>query len=113
MALDTVGQYVAQARVLLQDNVAPYRYTDADFIFALNAAMLEARKLRSDLFLNDPGNVPEYTLVGDSVDIPHQYRIAFLYYVTGFVGLREVEPEEEGRAAAFMKLFTMKLTGEG
>ena len=50
-ALETVGQYLEEARRLLQDEIAPYRYPDDDLIDALNIGLLEARRLRADLFL--------------------------------------------------------------
>jgi hypothetical protein len=36
MALDTVVDYLAQARVLLQDKTYPPRYPDAELVEALN-----------------------------------------------------------------------------
>jgi len=51
-ALETVGQYLSEARRLLQDEYAPsYRYPDRDLVEALNIGLLEARRLRPDLFL--------------------------------------------------------------
>ena len=50
-ALDTVAQYLEEARRLLQDEVAPFRYPDDDIVDALNIGLMEARRLRADLFL--------------------------------------------------------------
>jgi hypothetical protein len=52
MALDTINDFVAQARVLTQDTVVPYRYPDADLILAWNTCVLETRRLRPDLWMN-------------------------------------------------------------
>ena len=63
MALDTVQDYVSAARVLLQDTVAPYRYSDADMIAELNLAILEAKRVRPDLFFEYRGKHPYPTFV--------------------------------------------------
>ena len=46
--LDTVQDYITDARVLLQDLISPYRYDDPSLLTALNVALLEARRLRAD-----------------------------------------------------------------
>jgi hypothetical protein len=111
MALDTVGDFVTQARVLLQDSVVPYRYPDSDFIFALNMAVLEARRYRADLYYanNTLGALPSYTATGNGVAIDPQYRPALLYYVAGYVGMRDAETEQDQRASAFMGAFKERL----
>ena len=43
MALDTVADYIHDARVLLQDEVAPYRYSDTQLVTSLNYAFMEAQ----------------------------------------------------------------------
>ena len=110
-ALDTVEKLITDARVLLQDTVdSPYRYADADLLSALNEAFPEAKKLRPDLFLT--GSMPEYTTVdGTAITVDPMYRVAFLYYVVGRAQMRDDEPSEDQRAAAFLGLFTAKLGG--
>jgi hypothetical protein len=49
--LETVADYVDDARVLLLDQVQPYRYDDTSLLTALNVALLEGRRLRADLFV--------------------------------------------------------------
>jgi hypothetical protein len=113
-ALATVSEYIAQARVLVQDTRTPYRYSDADFCFALSAAMLEARKLRPDLFLATlPADPPSYTTADTSVAVAMDpmYRMPVLYYTAGYVGIRDAEPSQEARSAAFIALFSQKLLG--
>lgn len=51
MALDTISDYVQQARILTQDTVQPYRYPDPDFIQAFEMGALESKRLRPDLWL--------------------------------------------------------------
>ena len=48
----TVTHYVATARLLLQDEIAPYRYPDQTIIIALNVAMDELGRLRPDILLD-------------------------------------------------------------
>lgn len=108
MALDTVQDYVDQARVLLQDEVEPYRYTTASIVQALDMGLMEARRIRPDLFLSVfRGTFPSYaagaTTVPVAVDI--QYRMALLYYVCGLVQLRDDEATTDSRSALFLQKF--------
>ena len=107
-ALATVTDYFTDARVLLQDTVAPYRYDDPSLLSALNAAFLDASRLRPDLFMNKA--VPSYSAVDTTaVDVPMQYRTAFLYYVIGRAQLRDEEVTQDARASAFLSKFTAQL----
>lgn len=110
MALDTVQDYVNSARVLLQDTVAPYRYPDADLLEALNQGILEARKLRPDLFLGRFDNLPDFSAVDTTaVNLDAQYRVAFVYYMVGSAQLRDAEEGQDSRAASFLAQFSAKL----
>lgn len=110
MALDTVADYVAGARILLQDKVVPYRYADADLVFALNLAMLEARKLRPDLFVGRTSAIPSFS-ANDTTAVVFEpmYRTAALYYVVGHAQLRDEEDTVDARAASFLGKFTSQL----
>lgn len=113
-ALATVNDYTTQARVLLQDTVAPYRYEDSELLAALNIAMLEIRRLRSDLFLTDltAPAIPNFTAVDTtSVGVDEQYRLAVLYFVCGYAQLRDDEATQDARAGAFLTKFTNVLGG--
>lgn len=113
-ALDTVGQYLAEARVLLQDTVdTAYRYSDKELVDCLNIGILEARRLRADLFLPrfeipwaDP-DIPDPKAV--KVPIDPIYRPALVYYVVGRAQLRDDEATTDQRASAFMGKFTAQL----
>jgi hypothetical protein len=108
-ALDTVADYVAYARVLLQDQVnSPYRYPDADLLMALNAAFPEAKKLRPDLFLSK--TIPFFTAV-DTTVVPWDpmYRLPLIYFMCGQAQLRDDEATQDQRAAAFLGMFAQKL----
>jgi hypothetical protein len=111
-ALDTVQDYVTAARVLLQDQSAPYRYPDLDLVAALSFAMLEARKLRPDLFLTTtPQNFTANDATAVSIDM--QYRMPILYYLCGFAQLRDDENTQDARAAGLLGKFTAGMTGLG
>ena len=113
-ALETVGQYLQESRRLLQDQVVPYRYEDGDLIDALNIAILEAKRLRADLFLplfdlqwfNPEESPPDLAQV---VTIDPMYRPALVYYVVGRMQLRDDEPTVDARAGAFLQKFTSQL----
>lgn len=109
MALDTVAEYVAYARVLLQDTVdAPYRYPDADLLLGLNLAIPEMKKLRPDLLVGKA--LPTFAGVDNTVvDVDAMYRVPVVFYMCGHAQLRDDEETQDQRAAAFLNMFTTKL----
>jgi hypothetical protein len=111
LALDTVADYVTQARVLLQDTVGPtYRYPDTDLVFALNMGITRARQLRADLFIATDGVLPYYTVNdGTSVLFEPMYRQGLLQYVVGYVQSRDAEDTTDDRASGFMNAFIVQL----
>lgn len=112
MALDTVQEYVDRARVLLQDEVEPYRYPTVDLVEALNFAFLESRRLRPELVRNYfRTSLPDFTTSNMAATVPvdPQYRLAFVYYVCGHATLRDDENNQESRAAAFLNKFVAQL----
>lgn len=109
-ALDTVAKMIADARALLQDTYTPYRYSEADLIRVLNSAVLEARRLRPDLFL-PAYTLPEFSVAGDSTaSIEAMYRPAFVYYMVGKAQLRDDEVDQDSRATVFLNKFVAQLT---
>lgn len=112
MALDTVQDYIDRARVLLLDQVVPYRYADADLVENLNMGILEARKIRPDLFKSYfASSLPDYSTanLNATVDIDPQYRVAFVYYICGASQLRDDENTQDSRAVIFLNKFTSQL----
>ena len=63
MALDTVQDYIDRARTPLLDTYnGPYRYSDADVVENLNMGILEARRLRPELFLSSfSATLPDFS----------------------------------------------------
>lgn len=116
-ALATVQDYVTDARVLLQDTVAPFRYDDTSVLTALNVALLEARRLRPDLFIDLKGNlddddIPQFTAVDTSaVPIQAMFRLAILHGLCGHALARDQEDIQDDRATQFMGVFTSLLIG--
>jgi len=114
-ALETVGQYLEESRRLLQDEYTPYRYPQDDLIDALNIALLEARRLRADLFLptfDIPWFDPTLTTTTDlavKVPIDPMYRQSLVYYMVGRAQLRDDEATVDARAASLMTKFTAQL----
>lgn len=108
-ALTTVADYVAETRVLLQDTISPYRYSDAEIVSALNIGLQEAYRLRSDLFLVDL----DFTVEGftstsmGSQNVPMEmgYRQSLVYYMVGRIQLRDQEDTTDQRAGALLQKF--------
>ncbi len=117
-ALSVVADYIGDTRTLLQDVIQPYRYQDAELVVALNVAMMDARRLRPDLFLGDLVETYFDTIgtfnVGSpnrQVPVEYPFRLAVLYGMCAHALSRDQEDTQDARAAAFMALFTGKLTG--
>jgi hypothetical protein len=126
-SLTTVGDYIAQARILLQDTVQPYRYPDDDLVSGLNMAFNEITRLRPDLLI-DRMSTQASTAVTSSVlgwtdylvvysaasqatevVIALAYRNPILFYIVGFAQLRDGEDTQDARASAFINKFTSQL----
>jgi hypothetical protein len=109
--LDTVGDYLTEARVLLQDQTAPHRYPDTELKSALGMGIYETRRMRPDLFVF-AGSTPDISSSSDDDDpvpVDEQYRLALVYFVVGQMGLRDEEEAAEARAAGYQRLFVAKL----
>ena len=112
MALDTVQDYFDRSRVLLQDEVAPYRYHNHDLVENLNMGIMEARRLRPDLLRSYfRTSLPDYSTstMNATVPIDPMYRVAFVYYICGQAQLRDDENVQDSRAAAFLNKFAAQM----
>lgn len=110
-ALDLVSDYLTQARVLLQDSISPYRYSDAELIANLNLGITEARRIRADLFVGRYDALPFYTSTTNAVVIDAMYRVPFVYYIVGMAQLRDEEDVTDARASALLNKFVAQLLG--
>jgi hypothetical protein len=112
--LETVGDYMSAVRILLQDRVHPHRYKEEQIIRGLNMALLEARRLRADLFVTRYGNhVPRFEKGdgGQYVDIEPQFRLGLVYGITAQVLEQDQEDVNDTRATSMNGAFHAILTG--
>ena len=117
-ALDTIDDYIDDARTLLQDKVSPYRYDDASLVIAMNVTLLEARRLRADLFLYTKACVGQKGVQslqakdGTKVEMEEPFRLALLHGMVAHALVRDQEDIQDARAAAFMSTFNTMLVGK-
>lgn len=111
-----VTDYVADARTILQDLIPDHRYEDPSLLAALNAAMLEARRIKPELFVYNvevDGQVQSFTAVDDTyVEIEPQFRLAIVHGLIGHALERDQEDYQDQRATSFLALFTQGLVGK-
>lgn len=113
--LETFDDYVTDARTLLQDKIAPYRYDDDSLVRAMNVTLLEARRLRPDLFVYFGPRVQNVGKVGDAVVVKmeEQFRLALLHGMVAHALERDQEDIQDERASTFMGIFNGILLGRG
>jgi hypothetical protein len=115
--LNTVADYVKDARTILQDLIPGYRYDDPSMLRALNITLLETMRLRSDLFVFNLavyGQVQAFTAVDDTyVEMEPQFRLAILHGLIGHALERDQEDYQDQRATTFLGMFTQGLVGHG
>jgi hypothetical protein len=111
--LSTVQDYITDARTLLLDKIYPYRYGDDSLLVALNIALLDARRMRADLFVYKYGNkVPSYDAVtGEKVPIEPQFRKAIVYGLIAHAMFRDGDDVQDARANSFLGVMEYILTG--
>src|SRR5260221_5773704 len=108
--LNVVSDYITSARVLLQDTLpANQRYDDPSLLTALNLTLLEARRIRSDLFIYNHkfnGQAQAFT-ANDStyVDIEPQFRLGILYGTVAHAYMRDQEDFTDDQATSFWAFF--------
>jgi hypothetical protein len=132
MNFDTVGDYISDARTLLQDRIVPYRYSTISLVAALNLALLEVRRIRPDLLWDNLDQVPSYdwndamsTLVPGTdgnaddddnptwtqwVPIEQQFRTAVVYGIGAHALARDQEDIQDEAANDFRTTFENMLT---
>lgn len=114
--LERVVDYYTDARVLLLDQIAPYRYDDPSLITALNVTLLEARRVRPDLFVYC-GDVQTYSTADITsntvVPLEMQFRLAILHGMVGHAIERDQEDIQDQRATTFLSVMSNILIGKG
>lgn len=111
--LETVHDYVKSVRTLLLDKVHPHRYKDREIVQALNMALLEARRLRADLFLHH-GRMEVQSFDDDNdgeVHFEHQFRLGLVHGIAWQVLERDEDDVQDARANSFHAIFETTLVG--
>jgi len=114
--LETVSDYITDARTLLQDVIQPYRYDDPSLLVAFNTTILEARRIRPDLFVYNHGHdrVPSFNSNdNEEFKMEPAFRLAFVFGTVAHALMRDQEDIEDSRATAFMSAFNSMLIGTG
>jgi hypothetical protein len=114
--LETVSDYISDVRTLLQDTIQPYRYDDPSLLVAFNSTILEARRLRADLFIYWHGHdkVPSFNSNdNEEFHMEPPFRLAFVYGTVAHALMRDQEDIEDTRASTFMSAFNSMLIGTG
>lgn len=111
--LHTISDYMESIRAVIQDQLDPPRYADTDILTGFNMMLLEARRLRADLFVNKWGNdVPHYdNNDGSVVPMEPQFRLGFVFGAAAYVLTFDAEDVQDKRATDFMDFFHTILTG--
>lgn len=115
-ALATITDYINDGRTLLQDTIEPFRYQDSELVVAMNVALLEGRRLRSDLFVytrkyGQSGVQSFQNNDGTQLFMEEPFRLAFLFGMCAHAILRDQEDIQDERAGIFMSFFNTILTG--
>jgi hypothetical protein len=113
MALETLAEYISDARTLLQDTIPPYRYDDDTLLVAFNGTLLEARRMRPDLFVyRHHEAVPSFTVVDPSVvHMEPPFRLALVYGTVSHALARDQEDVQDARSVMFRQTFHDMLLG--
>jgi hypothetical protein len=110
MALSTVANYVAEARRLLQDETSPFRTSTSELQDALGMALLEARRLRPDLFAGGiVQNVDSGSSSSLAITVNQMYRVALVYYMVGHALLKDEEEGQQQLARTYKQQFGAQL----
>lgn len=116
-ALETITDYINDARTLLQDTLAPYRYDDPSLVTAMNVTLLEGRRIRPDLFIYrrcKPGESVVQSFQandGTKLEMEEQFRLAFLHGMCAHALERDQEDLQDQRATMFFNIFNELLLG--
>ena len=132
----SVTEYMAVARLGLQDAVSPYRYPDTTLLLALNIGLAEMSRVRNDIFLDlkyqrplrkgdiYDGSPPQYTSAdvltdtngnyilsgGTLVPVPNKYVSSLDWFINGWSQFLDVTDTQDARAQGFMAKFQSHLT---
>jgi hypothetical protein len=111
----TFQTVIDDARVLLNDEVSELnpdaRYTEAQLMGYARSALIEARRVRPDLFLSNlTTSFASYT-AASTIPISDDYLIALVDYVAHRAELRDDEFTVDGRSSVLLQKFKAALLG--
>jgi len=121
----TIDDAINEARRMLNDARAPYRYSDTDMLAHLNTALAEVYRYRPDAYI---GNFTTATLgvnpvtsyaatdMGVNKLFPIDNRMFFnpvVFFMVGRAELGDDEYTENSRATGLLQSFRAMLIGEG
>lgn len=107
--METVEDYINAVRGLLQDEVAPHRYSEAKIKLGFQFAFDEAYRMRPDMFIRL--EVPNLTTAAgtDPMPVPRGYSMAWVYFATGYCQIQDNEDTQDARASTLMNKFVAQL----
>jgi bifunctional DNase/RNase len=105
----TVLDVSTRVRSILKDGVDPNRYSDADILNAINDALIEARRVRPDLFLKKNFIVPVLTADADKLPIEDTFFNSIVYFAAAYMMFRDDEFSVDSRASQLMSKATGQL----
>lgn len=105
----TFQHIVDQARKDLQD-ADKVRYTDAELLQYAIDGVLEARRMRPDLFFGGYGTTTTSYTLASTFPVPATYEMLFTHYIVFRAEFRDDEYAVDGRAVAFLTRFEKELT---
>ena len=118
----TLDTALVNVRELLEDADADsYRNSDEEIVRVFNMALVEARKLRPDLFIPGLASYTPPTLTtsdlgqNPAVELPidPMYFTPIVEYTVGFISMEDDEFALDGRASALLNRFSQKMIGKG
>jgi hypothetical protein len=103
------------SRILLNDEITALnptpRYTEAQLMSYARSALIEARRVRPDLFLSNlTTSFASYT-AASTIPISDDYLLAMVDYVVHRAELRDDEFAVDGRSASLYQKFKAGLLG--
>lgn len=119
----SLDEVIGRVRAYIQDNVAPYRYSDTEVMYQLNSGIINIVELRPDLFISPPYyrdtvlstakfSPPDVGLTPPAeVPIPLFVIEPLCMYVAAHLEIRDDEFAQDGRVASLMQQFRYRLTG--
>jgi hypothetical protein len=112
-----ISDFLTEARRMVNDTRAPYRFPDVQLLDNLNQGLRELARLRPDAFIDTFVDndivVPEFTSsdLADTFPLGYQFYTPLLMFTVGSIELTDDEFTVDGRAITLMQKFTSSVVG--